>query len=112
MNGEIGVFRNVAGAMRLPLKFQCETGLLLRCDGKVGIPFQTKKGNRPSGRDQEGRRGSDQVVPGNLVFLSSETGMSGNFLSCIKGVKYRFEFQEGTWDFSQDAAEGKGLILR
>ena len=28
-------------------------------DGKVGIPFQTKQGNRPSCRDQEGRRGSD-----------------------------------------------------
>ena len=34
------------------------------------------------------------MVPGNSVFLSSETGMSGNFLSCIKGVKYRFKFQE------------------
>ena len=30
----------------------------------------------------------------------------------MKGVEYRFEFQEGTWDFSQDAAVGKGLILR
>ena len=36
--------------------------------------------------------------------------MSGIFLSCIKGVKYRFEFQEGTWDFSRDAAVGNGLI--
>ena len=36
--------------------------------------------------------------------------MSVNFLSCIKGVKYRFEFQEGTWDFSRDAAVGNGLI--
>ena len=26
--------------MRLPLEFQCETGLLLRVDGKVRIPFQ------------------------------------------------------------------------
>ena len=36
--------------------------------------------------------------------------MSGNFWSCIKGVEYRFEFQEGMWDFSQDDAVGKGLI--
>ena len=35
--------------------------------------------------------------------------MSGNFWSYIKGVKYRFKFQEGTWDFSRDAALGKGL---
>ena len=44
---EIGVFWNVARPTRLPLGFQCETGLLLRCDGNVGIPFQAKQGNRP-----------------------------------------------------------------
>ena len=38
------------------------------------------------------------------MLLLSESDMSGKFLSCIKGVKYRFEFQEGTWDFSRDAA--------
>ena len=38
--------------------------------------------------------------------------MSGNYLSSIKGVKYRFKIQEGTWNFSPDAAAGKGLILR
>ena len=26
------------------------------------------------------------------MFLSNENGMSGNFLSCIKGFKYHFEF--------------------
>ena len=30
------------------------------------------------------------------MFFLSEIGMSVNFLSCIKGVKYRFEFQEGS----------------
>ena len=79
MDGDIDVFRNVARPQRLHFEFQCETGLLLRCDGKVGIPFQTKQGNRPSCRDQEGRRVSDSVVPGNSVFLSSENGMSGTF---------------------------------
>ena len=29
---------------------------------------------------------------GNSVFLSNENGISENFLSCIKGFKYRFEF--------------------
>ena len=38
------------------------------------------------------------------------TGKSVNFLSFIKGVEYRFKFQEGTWDFSRDAELGKGLI--
>ena len=43
------------------------------------------------------------------MFLSSDTDMSGNFFSCIKGVKYRFEFQEGTWDFSRDAEWERAL---
>ena len=42
---EIGVFGNVAPPMTLRLEFLHETGLILRCDGKVGIPFQTKQGN-------------------------------------------------------------------
>ena len=40
-----------------------------------------------------------------------ETGMTGNFLSCLKGVKDPLEAQEGRWDFSRDAAAEKGLIL-
>ena len=39
-------------------EFPRETGLLLRCAGKAGNPFQTKQGNGLSCRDQEGRRGS------------------------------------------------------
>ena len=34
------------------------------------------------------------------MFPSSETGMSGNFGGRIKGAKYRFVLQDGTWDFS------------
>ena len=30
--------------------------------------------------------------------------MSGNFLSCIKGVKHSFEAQEGRLDFSGNAS--------
>ena len=97
---EIGVFWNVAPPTRLRLEFLREISLILRCAGKIGNSFQTKRGNRPSCRDQDGRRGSDEVVPGTSVFFSSETGMSGNFLGHIKGVKYRFELQDGTWDFS------------
>ena len=46
--------------------------------------MQTKQGNRPTARDQKGRRGSDEVVPGTSVVPSSETGMSGNFWGRIK----------------------------
>ena len=37
--------------------------------GKPGNPFQTTQGNRLSSRDQEGRRGSEEAVPGLSVFL-------------------------------------------
>ena len=97
---EIGVFRNVASTMRLPLEFLRHTDLILRCFGKVGNTFQTKQGNQPSCRDQAGRKGSDEVVPGTSMFLSSQTCMSGNFLCPIKGARYHFVLQDGTWDFS------------
>ena len=61
-------------------------------------PFLDKAGEFTLISRPGGEKGSDQVVPGNSVFLSSEMGMLGNFLSCIKGVKYHFEFQEGMWD--------------
>ena len=36
------------------LELPRETGLILRCAGKAGNPFQTTQGNRLSCRDQEG----------------------------------------------------------
>ena len=39
-----------------------------------------------------------------------QRGRPGNFSGCIKGAKYRFALQDGTWDFSLDAVVGKGLI--
>ena len=68
------------------LEFPRETGLILRCAGKIGNPFQTKQGNRLSCRDQEGRRSSNEVVLGTSVFPSSETHISGNFWGRIKGA--------------------------
>ena len=63
---EIGVLHNVEAPTRPRLECRRETGLILRCDRKVGNPFQTKQGSRPSWGDQEGRRGSEEVVPENL----------------------------------------------
>ena len=97
---EIGVFRHVTPPTTLCLEFTRETGLILRRAGKLRNPFQTKQGNRPYFRDQEERKGSDEVVPGTSVLPLSETGKSGNFSGCIKGAKYRFALQDGTWDFS------------
>ena len=58
------------------LEFPHETGLILRCAGKTGNPFQTTQGNRLSCRVPEGRRVSDEAVPGHSVFPSREHGVS------------------------------------
>ena len=81
--------------------FKCrpETGLLLRCAWKAGNPFQTTQGNRLSCRDQEGRRGSDEAVPGPSVFPSREPGVLGNFWGRMKAVRSRFALQGRTGDF-------------
>ena len=65
---EFGIFQHMAPTLRLLFEFPHETGLILRCARKAGNPFQTKQGNRFSCRDQEGRWGSDEVVPGPSVF--------------------------------------------
>ena len=36
--------------------------------------------------------------------------MLGNFLSCLEGVKYPFEAQDGRWNFSLDTSVERGLI--
>ena len=97
---EIGVLRNVEAPTRPRLECRRETGLILRCDRKVGNRFQIKQGNGPVCREQEGRRVSEEVVLGTSVFLSRETGMSGHFLGRIKGAKYHFDLPYLTWDFS------------
>ena len=97
---EIGVLRNVAPPTSPRLEFLRETRLNLRWDRKVGNPIQTKQGNGHSCRDQEGITGSEEVMPRTSVFLSRETGKSRNFVSHIKAVKYCFELQDGTWEFS------------
>ena len=77
------------------LEFPLNTGLILRCAGKFGNPLQTKQRNGLYCRDKEGRRSSDEMVPGTSVFPSSESSMSGNFWGRIKGAKYRFALQDG-----------------
>ena len=76
------------------LEFPRETGLLLRCAGKAGNTFQTTQGNRLSCHDLEGRRGSEEAVPGPSVCPSGEPGVSGDFRGRIKGANYRFPLQD------------------
>lgn len=97
---EIGVLRNVEPPTRPRLECLRETGLILRCDRKVGNPFQTKQGSRPSCPDQEGRKGSEEGVPENLSVPLEGDRDFGNFVGRIKGAKCPFDLQFLTWDFS------------
>ena len=85
-----------------PLEFPRETGLILRCAGKAGNPFQTTQGNCLSCRDQEGRRGSEEAVPGPSVFPSGEPGVSGDFWGSQEGCQGRF----------RTSGRNRGLPLR
>src|SRR5574337_400577 len=51
---EIGVLRNVEPPTRPRLECLRETGLILRCDRKVGNPFQTKQGRGDASLVREG----------------------------------------------------------
>ena len=86
--------------MRRGLECRRETVLILRCDRKVWNPFQSKQGSRPSCGDPEGRRGSEEVVPENLGVPLQGNRDAGELWGRIKGVKYRFDLQFLTWDFS------------
>ena len=98
---EIGVLRNVEAPTRPRLECRREPGLILRCERKVGNPFQTKQGSRPSCRDQEGGRGSEEVVPGKPRCSSpGRPGCRGTLWGRLKGAKYRFHLQFLTWGFS------------
>ena len=72
------------------LEFPREAGLILRCAGKAGNLFQTTQGNLLSCRDQEGRRGSEEAVPGPSVIPSGEPGVSGNFWGSQEGCLVPF----------------------
>ena len=84
------------------LEFPRETSIILRCARKAGNTFHTKKGNRLSCRDQEGRKGSEEAVPGPSVLPSREPGVSGDFWGS----------QEGCQGPSRPSGRNRGLPLR
>ena len=57
--------------------------------------FPPKQGNVTSSQCKEGKLGLFLSCGGTLGVSLVETGISGNFLSCIKGIKDPFEAQEG-----------------
>ena len=71
----------------------CREPLLLRSDRNAGYSFPTTKGNDPSSRARRRKRGSSGCEQDSRAFSLVVTGMSGNFLSCSKGVIHPLEVQ-------------------
>ena len=91
-------------------RLTCGERLFLRCDGNVGNSFPKTKGKDPSSRARRRKRGSSGCGPDSRASSRVETGMSGNFLCCSKGVKYPLEVPEVRCDLPRDASAEMGLI--
>ena len=74
-------------------RLSCAERLLLRCEGNAGNSFLTTQGKEPSSRAGRRKRGSSGCGQNSRASSRVETGMSGNFLSCSKGVKDLWMFQ-------------------
>ena len=75
-------------------RLSCGERLLLRCEGNAGNSFVTTQGKEPSSRARRRKRGSSGCGRNSRASSRVETGMSGNFLSCSKGVKDPLEVPE------------------
>ena len=74
-------------------RLSCGERLLLRCDGNAGNSFPTTQGNDSSSRAMRRKRGSCGYGRDSRASSGVGTAMSGNFLSCNKGVKTLWKFQ-------------------
>ena len=74
-------------------RLSCVERLLLSCDRNAGHSFPNKQGKDPSSRARRRKRGSSGFGQNSRVSSRVETGMSGNFLSCSKGVRTLWKFQ-------------------
>ena len=75
-------------------RLSCGERLHLRCDGTAGNSFPTTQGKDPSSRSRRRKWGSCRCGRDSRASSRVATGMSGNFLSCSKGVKDPMEVPE------------------
>ena len=74
-------------------RLSCGERLLLRCDGIARNSFPNTQGKDPSSQTRRRKRGSSGCGRDSRASSRVEMGMSGNFLSCSKGVKDLWKFQ-------------------
>ena len=75
-------------------RLSCGERLHLRCDGNAGNSFPTTQGKDPYSRAMRRKRGYSGCGRDSRASSRVDTGMSGNFLSCSKGVKDPLEVPE------------------
>ena len=75
-------------------RLSCGECLLLRLDGNAQNSFPTKQGKDPSTGATRRKRGFSGYGRDPPASSRVETGMSGNFFSCSKGVKDLLEIPE------------------
>ena len=91
-------------------RLSCGVCLLLRSDGYAGNSFPSTQGKDLSSRARRWKRGSSGCGQNSRASSRVETGMSGNFLSCSKGVKNPLEVPEVRCDLPRGASAEMGLI--
>ena len=91
-------------------RLSCGERPLLRCVGNAGYSYPTTQGMDPSSRARRRKRGSSGCGRDSRASSCVETGMSGNFLSCSKGVKNPLEVSEVRCDKPRDTSAEMGLI--
>ena len=91
-------------------RLSCGEHLLLRCDGNAGNSFPNTREKDPSSRARRRNRVSSGYGRDSRASTRVETGMSGNFLSCSKGVKDPLEVPEFSCDVPRVASAEMGLI--
>ena len=74
-------------------RLSCGESLHMRSDRNTGNSFLTTQGKDPSSRGRRRKWGSSGCGRDFRASSRVETGMSGNFLSCSKGVKDLWKFQ-------------------
>ena len=88
----------------------CGERLLLRCNRNASNSLPTTQGKDPSSRVSRRKRGSSGCGRDSRASSRVETGMSGNFLRCSKGVKDPLEVPEVRCDLPGDASAEMGPI--
>ena len=91
-------------------RLSCGERILLRWDGNAGNSFPTTQGKESSSRPLRRKRGSCACGRDSRASSRVESGMSGNFLSCSKGVKDPLEVPEVRCDYPRDASVEMGII--